>query len=184
MKERTDDKGTHVEKLLVNSRNGPSKPTFSTGFSDKCANCDEERKFYSRTHSSLNRSNCWDSLKSLKPYYSVHALQSVITHHDKTIGSDSRNVEILAPTSKSTTSRRVTTASVDNRKPFFYFVGMEHLLAGVSGGVASTLILHPLDLVKIRFAVSDGLSSRPQYNGLFHAFKSILKDEGVKGLYR
>ena len=27
----------------------------------------------------------------------------------------------------------------------------EHLLAGVAGGVASTLVLHPLDLVKIRF---------------------------------
>lgn len=28
----------------------------------------------------------------------------------------------------------------------------EHLVAGVSGGVTSTLILHPLDLIKIRFA--------------------------------
>ena len=27
----------------------------------------------------------------------------------------------------------------------------ENLVAGVSGGVISTLILHPLDLVKIRF---------------------------------
>ncbi|CAG7837772.1 unnamed protein product [Allacma fusca] len=63
-------------------------------------------------------------------------------------------------------------------------IKMEHLVAGITGGAASTLILHPLDLVKIRFAVNDGLSSRPQYNGLFHAFKSILKDEGVRGLYR
>lgn len=28
----------------------------------------------------------------------------------------------------------------------------EHLVAGISGGVTSTLILHPLDLIKIRFA--------------------------------
>ena len=28
----------------------------------------------------------------------------------------------------------------------------EHLLAGVCGGIASTVILHPLDLMKIRFA--------------------------------
>ena len=63
-------------------------------------------------------------------------------------------------------------------------VRMEHLLAGVTGGVASTLILHPLDLVKIRFAVNDGLHSRPKYDGLYHAFRSILKDEGIKGLYR
>lgn len=28
----------------------------------------------------------------------------------------------------------------------------QHLLAGISGGAISTLILHPLDLMKIRFA--------------------------------
>lgn len=28
----------------------------------------------------------------------------------------------------------------------------EHLLAGVSGGVVSTVVLHPLDLLKVRFA--------------------------------
>lgn len=31
-------------------------------------------------------------------------------------------------------------------------VKYEHLIAGISGGVTSTLILHPLDLIKIRFA--------------------------------
>jgi hypothetical protein len=30
-------------------------------------------------------------------------------------------------------------------------VQWEHLVAGVSGGVVATLVLHPLDLVKIRF---------------------------------
>lgn len=34
----------------------------------------------------------------------------------------------------------------------FSHVKYEHLLAGVSGGAISTLILHPLDLMKIRFA--------------------------------
>jgi solute carrier family 25 folate transporter 32 len=61
---------------------------------------------------------------------------------------------------------------------------MEHLVAGVAGGVVSTLVLHPLDLVKIRFAVNDGLSSRPQYHGLYDAFKSIWRTEGMRGLYR
>lgn len=28
----------------------------------------------------------------------------------------------------------------------------EHLIAGISGGAISTLLLHPLDLMKIRFA--------------------------------
>ena len=31
------------------------------------------------------------------------------------------------------------------------FIRYEHLVAGISGGVTSTLILHPLDLIKIRF---------------------------------
>lgn len=34
----------------------------------------------------------------------------------------------------------------------FSHVKIENLLAGLSGGVVSTLVLHPLDLVKIRFA--------------------------------
>ena len=34
----------------------------------------------------------------------------------------------------------------------FTHVRIENLVAGLSGGVVSTLVLHPLDLVKIRFA--------------------------------
>ena len=65
-------------------------------------------------------------------------------------------------------------------------VKYEHAWAGISGGVISTLVLHPLDLLKIRFAVDDGkaLSTRPQYNGLFHAVKSIFKEEGFRGFYK
>ena len=42
----------------------------------------------------------------------------------------------------------------------FRAVRMEHLLAGITGGVVSTLILHPLDLLKIRFA--------GKYGQIFH----------------
>ena len=64
-------------------------------------------------------------------------------------------------------------------------VRYEHLVAGVSGGVASTLVLHPLDLLKVRFAVNDGrVKARPQYQGLGNAVSIILRDEGYKGLYR
>lgn len=34
----------------------------------------------------------------------------------------------------------------------FNHVKVGNLVAGLSGGVVSTLVLHPLDLVKIRFA--------------------------------
>lgn len=65
-------------------------------------------------------------------------------------------------------------------------VKYEHLLAGISGGTVSTLLLHPLDLLKIRFAVDDGKNSegRPKYLGLRHAFQSVIKQEGFKGLYK
>ncbi|CDQ77643.1 unnamed protein product [Oncorhynchus mykiss] len=63
-------------------------------------------------------------------------------------------------------------------------VKIENLVAGLSGGVVSTLVLHPLDLVKIRFAVSDGLDLRPKYNGIVHCLKYVWQQEGVRGLYQ
>lgn len=47
----------------------------------------------------------------------------------------------------------------------------EHLVAGVSGGVTSTLLLHPLDLIKIRFA--------GEFFQLFY-FIDILKPSDAK----
>ncbi|KAM9310550.1 solute carrier family 25 member 32-like [Pholidichthys leucotaenia] len=63
-------------------------------------------------------------------------------------------------------------------------VRIENLVAGLSGGVVSTLVLHPLDLVKIRFAVSDGLELRPKYTGMVHCMKSVWQQEGLRGLYQ
>ncbi|XP_012054746.1 PREDICTED: mitochondrial folate transporter/carrier [Atta cephalotes] len=61
----------------------------------------------------------------------------------------------------------------------------EYFVAGISGGVVSTLMLHPLDLIKIRFAVNDGqTTAAPRYNGLRNAIAQIVKTEGVRGLYR
>lgn len=42
--------------------------------------------------------------------------------------------------------------STNNKTTLFSHIRYEHLVAGFTGGVASTLILHPLDLIKIRFA--------------------------------
>lgn len=66
-------------------------------------------------------------------------------------------------------------------------------LAGLSGGVVSSLILHPFDLVKIRFQVtetkqpihSSSLPYRPHYSSLLDAFRSIYREKGlVRGLYQ
>lgn len=73
---------------------------------------------------------------------------------------------------------------------FRHHIRLEHLYAGVSGGVISTLILHPLDLVKIRFQVNEGApsaagsSGRPAYQGMIHAMKTIHKNSGFVGLYQ
>lgn len=73
-------------------------------------------------------------------------------------------------------------------KPFGFLSGVryEHLVAGVGGGVMATSILHPLDLLKIRFAVNDGQwqlnpSTRPTYRS---TVVTILRSEGVRGLYQ
>lgn len=84
----------------------------------------------------------------------------------------------------------MTTMSSDPKSSgkfsFLSGVRYEHLLAGVSGGVISTCILHPLDLLKIRFAVNEdqwklSRASRPSY---IPTVVNIVRSEGLSGLYR
>lgn len=56
---------------------------------------------------------------------------------------------MLVEKMNTTTNGSKTAARSKNALPN---VKIEHLIAGISGGVTSTLILHPLDLIKIRFA--------------------------------
>ncbi|KAL3650710.1 Adenine nucleotide transporter bt1, chloroplastic/mitochondrial [Castilleja foliolosa] len=53
------------------------------------------------------------------------------------------------------------------------------LIAGACGGVTSTLITYPLELVKTRLTIQ-----RDVYNGLFDAFVKILQEGGPGELYR
>lgn len=77
------------------------------------------------------------------------------------------------------------TSSGSNFLSIFSHLKYEHLVAGVAGGTISTLALHPLDLIKLRFAVNDGRTCPiPQYNGSVDAVKKICKSEGLSGLYR
>ncbi|MEQ2199435.1 hypothetical protein XENOCAPTIV_027576 [Xenoophorus captivus] len=86
----------------------------------------------------------------------------------------------------------------------FSHVKVENLVAGLSGGVVSTLVLHPLDLVKIRFAgiltltITNPIwvtktrlvlqysadSTSKQYKGMVDALVKIYRYEGVPGLYK
>ena len=68
---------------------------------------------------------------------------------------------------------------------FLSGVRWEHMVAGVGGGLVSTLVLHPLDLLKIRFATHDGQPGalRPSYGGLAAAVRDITRLEGARGMY-
>lgn len=64
-------------------------------------------------------------------------------------GQDPGAAAALAVTAESPV-RGVSVAG--NIRRLFSHVRVENLAAGLSGGVVSTMVLHPLDLVKVRFA--------------------------------
>uniref|UniRef100_A0AAR2M4Q7 Solute carrier family 25 member 32 n=2 Tax=Pygocentrus nattereri TaxID=42514 RepID=A0AAR2M4Q7_PYGNA len=92
------------------------------------------------------------------------------------------SAQSMSSTSSSTPEAAVSVTG--NLQRLFSHVRVENLAAGLSGGVVSTMVLHPLDLVKIRFAVSDGLELRPKYHGIWHCMRSIWQQEGLRGLYQ
>jgi solute carrier family 25 folate transporter 32 len=59
-----------------------------------------------------------------------------------------------------------------------------HFIAGTAGGVITSLLLHPLDVVKVRLQVQDGKVIESKYRGVWHAVTSIYKAEGAVGFYR
>ena len=77
---------------------------------------------------------------------------SVLQYTSRKLNS-SQEMTTIKSSSGASPSRKITVLS---------HVKYEHLVAGISGGVASTLILHPLDLIKIRFAGN-------VTNSLFHS---------------
>ncbi|CAH1398624.1 unnamed protein product [Nezara viridula] len=56
-----------------------------------------------------------------------------------------------------------------------------HFLCGSLSGVAATMASFPFDVAKTRF-IAQG--NDRLYNSMFHAFKTMLKDEGVVSLFR
>ncbi|KAG7394545.1 hypothetical protein PHYBOEH_005037 [Phytophthora boehmeriae] len=57
-----------------------------------------------------------------------------------------------------------------------------HTVAGLGAGAVSTVLLYPLDLVKVRYQVHE--RSAHAYRSLGHAFRSIVAEEGVRALFR
>lgn len=65
-------------------------------------------------------------------------------------------------------------------------MNLEVLLAGLTGGTTSTLILHPLDVIKIQLQVSENHSfkNRKVYRNMRDVIPNIYKLHGLRGFYQ
>ncbi|XP_075876494.1 dicarboxylate carrier UCP2-like isoform X2 [Nelusetta ayraudi] len=73
----------------------------------------------------------------------------------------------------------------------FYTSGSEHvgvtprLLAGCTTGAMAVILAQPTDVVKVRLqAQTKGQGCAKRYSGTLHAYKTIAKEEGIKGLWK
>ncbi|XP_054618696.1 solute carrier family 25 member 47-A isoform X1 [Dunckerocampus dactyliophorus] len=67
---------------------------------------------------------------------------------------------------------------------------LEVFLSGLAGGIMQTSVMSPGDIVKVRLQCQTesmrrgGGSAKPKYRGPIHCLLSIVREEGVRGLYR
>jgi len=57
-----------------------------------------------------------------------------------------------------------------------------HFVSSVASGFTATLASHPADVMKTR--MQDQSLKQPRYNNSFHCASSIVKKEGIRGLFR
>ncbi|XP_070535013.1 dicarboxylate carrier SLC25A8-like [Ptychodera flava] len=58
------------------------------------------------------------------------------------------------------------------------------ILAGMTTGAMAILVAQPTDVVKVRLQAQTNNRGPKRYNGAIHAYKTIAKTEGIKGLWR
>lgn len=58
------------------------------------------------------------------------------------------------------------------------------LLAGCTTGAMAVAIAQPTDVVKVRFQAQANVSSAKRYKGTMEAYKTIAKEEGMRGLWK
>ncbi|KAG7484384.1 hypothetical protein MATL_G00048890 [Megalops atlanticus] len=72
-----------------------------------------------------------------------------------------------------------------------YTKGSEHvgvgsrLLAGCTTGAMAVAVAQPTDVVKVRFqAQASSADGNKRYHGTMHAYKTIAREEGIRGLWK
>ncbi|KAJ1898846.1 mitochondrial FAD carrier protein flx1 [Kickxella alabastrina] len=63
-------------------------------------------------------------------------------------------------------------------------LAVDHALAGVGGAVVSTVMFHPLDLVKIRLQVDVAQRDEAVLGRAIRATRHVLSTDGIRGMYR
>ena len=63
---------------------------------------------------------------------------------------------------------------------------MDNFIAGVVGGMTSTLVLHPVDLIKVRYQVhgSSSASRSGKYKSIWQTIRTIIREETIRGMYK
>lgn len=57
-------------------------------------------------------------------------------------------------------------------------------IAGAASGFLAGIVVCPLDVVKTRLQAQGTMGENLKYNGFLGTFKTILREEGIRGLYR
>lgn len=60
----------------------------------------------------------------------------------------------------------------------------DHLLSGIQAGVMLVFIFNPVFLIKTRLALQGADPSKVKYKGGIDAFRTIFREEGIRGLYQ
>ena len=60
----------------------------------------------------------------------------------------------------------------------------KHFLAGGFSGLSSICITYPSDLLRRRFQMQGFSADVPQYSSIYASVKIIIRQEGIKGLYK
>ena len=62
--------------------------------------------------------------------------------------------------------------------------GSGKLIAGLGAGVLEAIFaVTPMETVKVKF-INDQRSANPKFKGFFHGVSSIVKQEGISGVYK